>query len=104
MPRPAFGGSRGGGPGGQKGGFAETVAAEAGAEVERLIGAGPADGIDFGALERAARDAALGIAGRLVADRLNADRSDAAPWAACGCRAGARARCAGRREKAFTTA
>ena len=104
MPRPAFGGSRGGGPGGQKGGFAETVAAEAGAEVERLIGAGPADGIDFGALERAVRDAALGIAGRLVADRLNADRSDAAPWAACGCRAGARARCAGRREKAFTTA
>ena len=74
------------------------------AEAGRLAGGGAPDAADFGALERAARDAALGIMGRLVADRLNADRSDSAPWAACGCKAGARARYAGRREKTFTTA
>ena len=39
-------------------------------EVERLIGAGPLDDIDFEALERAGRDAALGILGRMVAHRL----------------------------------
>ena len=68
------------------------------------MGGGAAAASDFGALERAARDAALGIMGRLVAKGLNADRSDAAPWAACGCKAGARGRYAGRRERTFTTA
>ena len=39
--------------------------------------------------------------GRLVANRLNADRSDTRPSVACGC--GARARYVDRREKTFTT-
>lgn len=73
------------------------------AEAGRLTG-GATDAADFEALERAGREAALGIMGRLVADRLNTDRSDAAPRAACGCKAGALARYAGRREKTFTTA
>ena len=59
MPRAADGGS-GSGPEVKKGGFAVTVAAEFGDESERLIGAGAAHGIDFEALERADRDAALG--------------------------------------------
>ena len=71
-------------------------------EVERLIGAGPLDDIDFEALERAGRDAALGILGRMVAHRLNADRSDTRGTAACGC--GAQAVYVDRRAKTFTTA
>lgn len=71
-------------------------------EVERLIGAGPLDDIDFEALERAGRDAALGILGRMVAHRLNADRSDTRGAVACGC--GARAVYVDRRAKTFTTA
>ena len=101
MPRPAVGGA-GSGPGGQKGGFAETVAAEVGAEVERLIGAGPADGIDFEAVESAARRLALDLVGGAVAARLNADRSDA-KGARQPCPCGASARYAGRRTKTFTT-
>ena len=71
-------------------------------EVERLIGAGPLDDIDFEALERAGRDAALGILGRMVAHRLNADRSDTRGAVACGC--GAQAVYVDRRAKTFTTA
>ncbi len=43
------------------------------AEVARLVGDGAPGGVDFEALERACRDAALGIRGRMVANRLNAD-------------------------------
>ena len=50
----------------EKGGFAETVAAETGAEVERLIGAGPAHGIDFEAVETAARRLALEVVGKAL--------------------------------------
>ena len=46
------------------------------AEVARLVGDGALGGVDFEALERACRDAALGIMGRMVANRLNADRGD----------------------------
>lgn len=92
-----------GGPDGQKGGFAETVAAETGGEVDRLIGAGAADGIDFEAVETAARRLALEAAGRAVAARLDADGSDAA-GARLPCACGAHARYAGRRPKTFVTA
>ncbi|MCE2426170.1 MAG: ISKra4 family transposase [Pseudomonadales bacterium] len=87
----------------EKGGFAETVAAELGAEVERLIGAGPADGIDFEAVETAARRLALEVVGKALAARLNADRTDEkGSGQPCAC--GATARYAGRRPKTFTTA
>ncbi len=102
MPRAAVGES-GGGPGGQKGGFAETVAAELGAEVERLIGAGAADGVDFEAVETAARRLALEVMGKAVAARLDADRSDAT-GARRPCECGGQARYAGRRRKTFVTA
>ena len=59
-------------------------------------------GVDFEALERGCRDAALGIVGRLVTGRLNADRSDTRASVACGC--GGRAAYVDRREKTFTTA
>ena len=87
----------------EKGGFAETVAAEVGGEVERLIGAGAADGIDFEAVGTAARRLALEVVGKAVAARLNADRSDG-KGARRPCACGARARYAGRRPKTFTTA
>ena len=65
--------------------------------------AGPARGIDFEAVETAARRLALGIMGRAVGGRLNADRSDEqGPRQPCAC--GAQARYAGRRRKTFTTA
>ena len=70
-------------------------------EVGRLMGEGALTGIDFEAMERACREAALAVMGRLVANRLNADRSDTRPSVACGC--GARARYVDRREKTFTT-
>ena len=87
----------------EKGGFAATVAAEIGGEVERLIGAGIADGVDFEAVETAARRLALAVVGRAVAARLNADRSDAA-GARLPCACGACARYAGRRRKTFVSA
>ena len=97
------GGRRERGEAAKKGGFAATVAAESAAEVERLIGRGVADGADFEAVETAARRLALGIMGRAVAGRLNADRSDEKrPRQPCAC--GAHARYAGRRRKTFTTA
>ena len=70
-------------------------------EVGRLMDEGSLTGIDFEAMERVCREAALDVMGRLVANRLNADRSDARPSVACGC--GARARYVDRREKTFTT-
>ena len=53
-------------------------------------------------VETAARRLALEVAGRLVAARLNADRSDA-KGARLPCPCGASARYAGRRAKTFTT-
>ena len=54
-------------------------------------------------VETAARRLALEVAGRLVAARLNADRSDS-QGARLPCACGAAARYAGRRAKTFTTA
>ena len=89
--------------GGQKRGFKSAFAAEIEAEVEALIGPGTAEGIDFEAIETAARRQALGIACRAVEHCLNADKSDhVGPQLACGC--GAAARYAGRHAKTITTA
>ena len=71
------------------------------AEVARLVGDGAPGGVDFEALKRACRDAALGIMGRMVANRLNADRGDTRGSAACRC--GADASYVDRRAKTFTT-
>jgi len=101
VPRAAVFGS-GGGPAGQKGGFAESVAAEVGAEAERLIGGGAVGGIDFEAVETQARRLALDIMGKAVRARLNADHGDAA-GARLPCACGGSARYAGRRDKTFTT-
>ena len=77
--------------------------AEIKAEVEGLIGPGTAEGVDFEAIETAARRQALGIACRALAQRLNADESDhVGPQLACGC--GAAARYVGRHAKTITTA
>ena len=75
--------------------------AELAGEAGRLVGGDEVTGIDFEAMERACREAALEVMGRLVAHRLNADRTDTRPSVACGC--GARARYVDRREKTFTT-
>jgi len=90
--------------GGQKGGFKEAFAAEVVAEIEALVGPGAVDGLDFEAIETAARRHALQVAARAVERRLNADTSDhvAATLACPGC--GTLARYAGRRDKTFTTA
>ena len=86
-----------------KKGLQTTITAEIAAEVEQLIGEGSLDGFDFEAVETAARQMALRVAGQAVAQRLNADHSDEqGPWLACGC--GAAARYAGRRPRTITTA
>ena len=91
------------GPTGKKGALEAVVAVEIATEADRLIGAGTADGIDFEAIETAARRLALAIMGKAVAARLNADRSDEmGSRQPCDC--GAQARHAGRRTKTFTTA
>ena len=61
------------------------------------------DGLDFEAIETAARRQALRVAARAVERRFNADTADhAGPTLACAC--GQPARYAGRRKKTFTTA
>ena len=92
-PSPEKGGARRHARGGADGGD--------GAEVARLVGDGTLGSVDFEALERAGRDAALGIMSRMVANRLNADRSDTRGSAACRC--GADASYVDRRAKTFTT-
>ncbi len=64
---------------------------------------GALGGLDFEAVETAAKRLALRIMGRALAGRLNADRSD---QQGCGqpCDCGGAARYAGRRPKTFTTA
>ena len=88
---------------GKKGAFESAVAAEIATEVERLIGAGTLAGIDFEAVEVAARGMALRVAGEALERRLNADLSDergSRPLCECG----RPTRYAGRRAKTFVTA
>jgi hypothetical protein len=97
-------GARGGlARGGQKGGFKAAFEAESVAEIEALIGPGTVDGLDFEAIETAARRRVLRIAARAVERRLNADRSDhRGPTFPCAC--GKEARYAGRHAKTFHSA
>jgi hypothetical protein len=68
--------------------------------VDALLGCSAADGIDFEAIEIAARRRVLALAARAVEQRLNADTSDyAGPSLSCDC--GQAARYAGRRSKDF---
>ncbi len=68
----------------------------------RWLGGGALCAGDFEALERGCRQAALEIAGRAVAEHLDAERSDQRGRWRCDC--GTMARYAGRRRKTFTTA
>jgi len=87
----------------QKGGFKEAFETEVAQEIEALVGQGAAQGLDFEAIETAARRQALQVAARAVERRLNADTSDhAGPTFPCSC--GKVARYAGRRPKTFQTA
>jgi len=84
----------------EKGGFKEALAAEVTAEIEALVGPGSVDGVDFEAIETAARRQVLQLAARAVERRFNADWSDhAGPTLRCDC--GKLARYAGRHEKTF---
>jgi hypothetical protein len=68
--------------------------------VDALLGCGASDGIDFEAIETAARRQVLGLAARAIEQRLNAGTSDqAGPSLNCDC--GQAARYAGRRSKVF---
>ncbi len=104
MGRRPTGRARGGRAGsGQKGGFKEAFQAEVVAEIEALVGPGAVDGLDFEAIETAARRRALALAARAVAQRFNADHSDhRGPTVSCRC--GRPARYAGRRAKTFQSA
>ncbi len=71
--------------------------------MEKLIGTGATHGIDFEAVETAARRLALDLMGKALAARLNADRGDAT-GARRRCECGGQARYVGRRRKRFVTA
>ncbi len=88
----------------QKGGFEESFHAEVDAEIEALVGPGPGTVCDlsFEAIETAARQQALKVAGRAVEQRLNADLTDYVGHS-CPCDCGKDARYVGRRFKTFTT-
>lgn len=65
-----------------------------------MLGDGAADGVDFEAVETAARRQVLRLAARAIEQKLNADLSDnSGPFLPCPC--GAAARFAGRRGKVF---
>lgn len=69
-------------------------------EIEAFLGRQTLQDLDLGALEVALRQQVLALAGRLLEQRLNQDRSDfQGPQAACPC--GGQARYAGRRQKTF---
>ncbi len=72
-------------------------------EIEALLGPGAVDGLDFEAIETAARRRALELTARAIERCLNADTSDhAGPTLRCDC--GKVARYAGRHEKTFQSA
>jgi hypothetical protein len=88
---------------GRKRGLCAALSTELEAEVERLIGAGSADALDFEAVESRLRARALRLAARLLESRLNADESDhTGPSRPCSC--GQAARYAGRRPRHFVSA
>ena len=72
------------------------------AEVERLVGPGAVDELDFEALETAVRRRVLALAARVVERGFNQDRSDhVGPRRPCRC--GSEPRYAGRHPKTFET-
>ena len=73
------------------------------ADIDRLLGEGPVEALDFEAIETAGRRAALEVMGQALAARLNADHSDVRAAQSCD-RCGAPARYAGRRTKTVVTA
>ena len=76
--------------------------AEIAAGIDALIGPGAVAGIDFEAIETAARRQALHLAARAVERRLNEDESDhVGPTLPCRC--GQAAHYAGRHAKTITT-
>ena len=78
----------------------ELLAAEILCDIEALLGRQSLQDLDLEALETAVRRQALHLAGRAVAQRLNADRSDGGS-SHLRCHCGQLARYAGRREKTF---
>ncbi len=103
MGRRRAGGRRHGHRGGEKGGFAKAFAAELVEEIEAFLGPGAVAGLDFEAIETAARRRALELTARAIERWLNADTSDhEGPALRCDC--GGVARYAGRHEKTFHSA
>ena len=90
-------------PAGEKKTLSQSFAPHIRAEVDRFVGTGPDDSIDFEAAETAVRRSALRLAARAVEQRLNADHSDyCGPFRPCPDCAQP-ARYAGRRPKTFET-
>ena len=82
--------------------LSERFAPDIRAEIDRFVGTGPTDTIDFESVETAVRRTALQLAARAVEQRLDADLSDCCgPFRSCPC--GLLARYAGRRPKTFET-
>ena len=80
--------------------IAAQLARDVAVELDQLLGTGVSDGIDFEAIETAARRQVLSLAARAVEQMLNADTSDhAGPSLSCDC--GQAPRYAGRRIKKF---
>lgn len=86
-----------------KGGLKAAFDTEVVTEIETLIGSGAVEGLDFEAIETAARRRSLQVAACAVEKRLNADLTDHA-GASRLCSCGHHARYGGRRSKVFTTA
>lgn len=87
---------------GQKGGLKKEFETQIAAEIERLIGKGASEGLDFEAIETAARREALRIAAKVVENKLNDDFSDyIGPFLPCSC--GGHMCYEGRRPKTFVT-
>ena len=82
--------------------LAPLISAQIDSEVERLIGVGALEAIDFEAVETAAKRTALQLMGQAIARSLNAEHcDDHSPRLPCTC--GHTARYAGRRAKTFLT-
>jgi len=81
---------------------AAELAHDVAVDLDALLGCGASDGMDFEAIETAARRQVLALAARAIEQRLNADTSDhSGPSLDCEC--GQAARYAGRRIKVVQT-
>jgi hypothetical protein len=90
--------------GGQKRGLCASFQAQITQEIETLISRQALQDLDLGALEAAARRAALRLAAGAIEQHLNQNHSDyQGPTAPCSCSADARAQYMGRRSKTVET-